>query len=266
MGVPLAHAKPAVADKPTGLQLGVPPPPPNQRSAEPPKPTPAEPPAKEEPKPEPPQQAAAEQPPAKPAPPESKLPPVETPAAPLSMQDFVRAAPPPPPQEILRPVPRVQPLPPPAIAAPPPPPTPPPTVQQHPAPQFAPSPLTHQPAAQEQQRAPADQQTAMVNPAEASARAKAADDYIWAVIRKFTQYLPDLRAKGEGGTVVVRMVIARDGRLLEVGIARSSGIPALDKGMVEALRAAAPYPPLPAILPGDHIVFTQPIGAVDTRH
>jgi hypothetical protein len=36
---------------------------------------------------------------------------------------------------------------------------------------------------------------------------------------------------------------------------------ALDKGMLEALRAAAPYPPLPTEIPGDHIIFTQPITA-----
>jgi len=166
------------------------------------------------------------------------------------MQDFVRAAPPPPPQDIVRPQPRVQPTPPSAA----------PTVQQHPQQQLAPSPLGHPP---QQQRAPANSQAtaSLVNPADAATRARAADEYVWAVIRKFSQYLPDLREKNEGGTVVVRIVIARDGRLLESGIAKSSGILPLDKGMLEALRAAAPYPPLPAELPGDHFVFTQPITA-----
>src|SRR5207248_11612030 len=102
---------------------------------------------------------------------------------------------------------------------------------------------------------------ALVNPAVTAARTRASDEYVWAVIRKFSQYLPDLREKNEGGTVVVRMVIARDGRLLESAIAKSSGVLALDKGMLEALRAAAPYPPMPAEIPGDRIVFTQPITA-----
>ena len=105
------------------------------------------------------------------------------------------------------------------------------------------------------------QTTSYASRAGTSARARAADEYVWAVIRKFSQYLPDLREKNEGGTVVVRAVIARDGRLLESSIAKSSGVLALDKGMLEALRAAAPYPPLPAEIPGDHIVFTQPITA-----
>ena len=60
---------------------------------------------------------------------------------------------------------------------------------------------------------------------------------------------------------MVRAIIARDGRLTSSSIARSSGVLALDKGMLEALRAAAPYPPLPAEIPGDHIIFTQPITA-----
>jgi len=101
----------------------------------------------------------------------------------------------------------------------------------------------------------------MVNPSVAAARDRAADEYFWAVIRKFSQYLPDLREKNQGGTVVVRIVIARDGRVIEAGIAKPSGVAALDKGMLEAIRTAAPYPPLPPELPGDQFVFTQPITA-----
>jgi protein TonB len=207
--------------------------------------------------PEPPQEAAAakpppepkQAPPPEPAPPaETKLPEVNTPAAPLSMQDFVRAAPPPPPQEIIRPLSRLQPAPPPA------------TVQQQPPPHLQPSPLN----SPHPERAPSDSQAsaaALTNPAQAAARSRASDEYVWTVIRKFSQYLPDLREKNQGGTVVIRAIIARDGRLLESDIAHSSGVPALDKGMLEALRAAAPYPPLPAEIPGDRIVFTQPITA-----
>jgi TonB family protein len=268
LGAPPVQAKPKPTEQ-TSVPLGVTPP--SERTTEPPQQAAAQPPPppKQEPQPDPPQQAAAEPPPKpepqpepqpeptpepQPQPAETKLPPVDIPAAPLSMQDFVRAAPPPPPQEIVRPQPRVQPTPPTAAPAPP-------TVQQTPPPQYAPSPLGHSP--QQQPRAPANSQASasMVNPADAAARARVADEYVWTVIRKFSQYLPDLRDKNDGGTVVVRMMIARDGRLLESGIVKPSGIAALDRGMLEALRAAAPYPPLPTELPGDHIVFTQPITA-----
>ena len=235
--MPPAPAKPTVTEKGPTTPLGMPPPP--ERKEEPPQMAAAQ--------PSPPK----ESPPPKPTPPaETRLPDVDTPAAPLSMQDFVRAAPPPAPDEIVKPLPRVQPQPPPP---------PPPTVQpQHPTPP-QPSPLQ----AAQPERAPAESQATagFVNPAQAAASTRAADEYFWAVVRKFSQYLPDLREKNQGGTVVVRAVIARDGRLLEAGIARSSGVPALDKGMLEALRAAAPYPPLPAEIPGDRIVFTQPITA-----
>jgi protein TonB len=100
-----------------------------------------------------------------------------------------------------------------------------------------------------------------VNPAEASASHHAKEAYLWQVIRKFSQYLPDLRAKNEGGTVVLRFVIARDGRLVDASIVRSSGVMALDRGMLESLRAASPYPPLPADVPGSQVEFVQPIQA-----
>lgn len=248
LGVPPVPDKPAASDKTTKEPLGVPPPP--ERSTEPPQVATAP--------PVPPREASPpkEAPPPEPSPPtETKLPAVEMPAAPLNMQDFVRAAPPPPPLEIVRPQPRVQPAPPPAAPTAP-------TVQQRPAPQFAPSPLGGSTPPQEQAPHPTpDAHTAMVNPAEANMRTRAANDYVWVVIRRFSQFLPDLRGNNQGGTVVIRAVIARDGRLIEANIARSSGVAALDKGMLEALRAAAPYPPLPPEIPGDRDTFTLPIRA-----
>ena len=100
-----------------------------------------------------------------------------------------------------------------------------------------------------------------VNPAQQGAQTRSKDAYLWQVVRKFSQYLPDLREKNEGGTVVLRFVIARDGRLVDASIVRSSGVMALDRGMLEALRAASPYPPLPADIPGGQVAFTQPIAA-----
>jgi protein TonB len=101
----------------------------------------------------------------------------------------------------------------------------------------------------------------LVNPAQGAAQTRAKDAYLWQVIRKFSQYLPDLRQKNEGGTVVLRFAIARDGRLMDASIVQSSGVIALDRGLLEALKAASPYPPLPAEIPGGTVVFTQPIAA-----
>jgi protein TonB len=100
-----------------------------------------------------------------------------------------------------------------------------------------------------------------VNPAEEAGHTQAKNAYLLQVIRKFSQYLPDLRGKNEGGTVVLRFVIARDGRLVDASIAQSSGVLALDRGLLESLRAGSPYPPLPPDIPGNQVVFTQPIAA-----
>jgi TonB family protein len=239
------------------LTLGAPPPPPPKptqapqdrlgvapaKPAEPPKPPVTEPPKQEPAKPEPQQALAPQEPPkAPPAPPlEKTLPPVEAPPPPLNMQDFVKLAP--PPSTVIKP-----------------PPTPPPlrAPQQPQA-----SPLNNLQQQRPQQAAPSGSgaTATFVNPATTYTRTRAQDDYLWQVIHKFSQYLPNLRAQNEGGTVVIRMVIARDGRLLDASITHSSGVAALDRGMLESVRVASPYPPLPADIPGDQIVFVQPITA-----
>ena len=61
------------------------------------------------------------------------------------------------------------------------------------------------------------------------------------------------------GTVLTRVTIARDGRLLDVAIERSSGLPSLDSGVVETIRRASPYPPLPADITGDRHTFQLPV-------
>jgi protein TonB len=251
LGLPPVGAKPTATDKPKSLPLGLPPP--SERTTEPPQQAAAQPPPpKQEPQPEPPQQAAAEPSPPKPEPqPEpaeaakTKLPSVEVPPAPLSMQDFVRAAPPPPPQEIVRPQPRLQPSPPPQMQTP--------TVQQHPPPQLQPSPLhTQQPQQQPQQ---SQASAALVNPADAVARSRIVEDYLWQVGRKISEHPAFAPVGNEQGTVVLRLTIARDGRLMEGGVARSSGSKNLDAAALAAARSASPYPPLPAELTQDTFIL-----------
>jgi protein TonB len=253
LGLPPVEAKPTATDKPKSLPLGLPPP--SERSTEPPQQAAAQPPPpKQEPQPEPPKQAAAEPPP-KPEPqPEpadpakTNLPPVEVPPAPLSMQDFVRAAPPPPPQEIVRPQPRVQPLPPPQVQTP--------TVQQHPPPQLQPSPLRTQ---QQPQHPQSQASAALVNPADAAARTRVAEDYLWQVGRKMSEHRMFSAAGNEQGNVILRLTIARDGRVMDVGVARSSGSNTLDAASLALARAASPYPPLPPELTGNQITFILPL-------
>lgn len=257
---PVAAAAPRPEPKPPAARvskepLGVSPPPPESKKEEAklePKPEP-------QPKPEPKQEAAvaqpAEPPPSPEKPLEKALPPVEQPAAPITMRDFVKVLPPPAPSPS-----------PPAPHPPAPHPPPPAAPPQHsapppPAPALQRSPLSTPHPQSQASASPGPSVSTFVNPAQRSEELRAKNAYLWQVIRKFSQYLPDLRDKNEGGTVVLRFVIARDGRLIEAGIAKSSGVAALDRGLLDSLRAASPYPPLPPEIPGAQVVFVQPIAA-----
>jgi TonB family protein len=200
-----------------------------------------EPPA--EPKPEP-QEAAAQ--PTEPTPPapapvenqlEKVLPPVEQPPAPLSMRDFVKALPPPPPAP--------PPSPPAQRPAPP---------QQHPQ-QPQPSPLSERPPPREQQEASV---SAFQNPAAAYSHARVHDDYLIGIARRMSQYrfVPkSMTGLNTQGVVVLSLVVARDGRLLNSGIAKSSGNPPMDAAVLETAQKAAPYGPLPPEITGNSTTF-----------
>jgi len=267
---PAAETKPPPAPPPaepkaqakSNQPLGVSPPPPEakkpdepklqppqeaklepQKAAEP-KPQPAQEATVEPAKPaespaQPQQEAAAEAPAPAPSPPppdkplEKIVPPVETPPAPLTMRDFVKVLPPRPSQQ---------------------------QHQQQQSHALQRSPLSTGPTPAPQGSSGAVVST-FVNPAIEASQTLAKNAYLLGVLRKFGQYVSNLREKGEGGTVVLRFVIARDGRLVEASIAKSSGVPALDKGMLDALRAAAPYLPLPPEISENQVVFVQPIQA-----
>jgi TonB family protein len=246
---PKPPAPPATAMKPPAAPA-IPPPSPSVPLGLPPPATPAEKPQQvlqNEPTQQQ-QQALAPQPPAAPPPKlEQSLPEVAMPPPPITSYDLPKPALPPP-----APEPKPKPMP---LQQPP-----------SPAPQVAlrPSPLSHlgQERAPSQSQSKAQEpQSTFVNPAATYTRTRAKDEYLWQVIHKMSQHLPILREKNEGGTVVIRMVIARDGRLLDVGVERSSGVSALDEGMIGAIRAASPYPPFPADIPDAELSYTQPFVA-----
>jgi len=53
--------------------------------------------------------------------------------------------------------------------------------------------------------------------------------------------------------VVLLFSIARDGRLLNVSVHRSSGLPAADKAAIDAVKLTAPFRPLPAEFKGNNV-------------
>ncbi|SKA34065.1 TonB C terminal [Enhydrobacter aerosaccus] len=90
---------------------------------------------------------------------------------------------------------------------------------------------------------------------------KAEEDYLWQIIRKLSQYRfrEKTRQAGENGLVVARLTLARDGRVLDAALAQSSGFADLDRGVVETIRRASPFAPLPADIPDDRHTFIVPL-------
>jgi TonB family protein len=220
-------------------------------------------PVKEPPKEEQQEAALSPQPtPPAPQPPppslEKALPPLEAPPPPVTSREIPRPAPPPPPPPP-PPKPQAQPQPVPRAQAPQQ--LPPAARQQLPS-----SPLSHAP----QQPSPGEPQQAsrsapsssFVNPADVYGQRKAQEDYLWNVVRKIAthRYYPkSSRENSEEGLVVALVTIARDGRLLDVSISRSSGYKALDSAVMEVIRSAAPYAPLPNDVLGDRHTFVLPL-------
>jgi protein TonB len=104
-----------------------------------------------------------------------------------------------------------------------------------------------------------------VNPADTYNRARVTDNYLWQVVRKLASYRYQAQVSAREGTTVVRIVIARDGRLIDVAVARSSGFPVLDRGVVAGVRAGSPYAPLPPEIHGDRATFTLPLVSIRSQ-
>jgi protein TonB len=134
-------------------------------------------------------------------------------------------------------------------------------------PPFRPSPLKtaphHQPPAVARLEQPSP--SPFVNPADVYNRARVADNYLWQVVRKLSGYHYQAHVNVSEGTTVVQVVIARDGRLLDIAVVRSSGFPALDQGVVAGVRAGSPYAPLPPEIHGDRATFTLPLVSSNRR-
>lgn len=222
-----------------------------------------------------------------PPPLQDSLPAPEPPAPPPTEAELAKPEPPQPkPQPTPAPPPQQQALAPPAttgqLPKPPPPapkppeqhalatpPAPPPPKPQPPAPpmpqlqppELRPSPLTTAPT----RRPPAGTQSEnpspspFVNPADTYNRARVADNYLWQVVRKLQGYRYTAHVNASQGITVVRVVIARDGRLLNVVVARSSGYPEFDNGVLAGVRSGSPYAPLPPDIKGDSATFDLPL-------
>ena len=145
-----------------------------------------------------------------------------------------------------------------ALATPPRPPPP------APKPALKPSPLSTAPSQRPPSASSAEQpsQHRLVNPADSYARAKVADNYLSEVLRKIVGFRYQSSTQKRQGVTVVRIVIARDGRLLGATVISSSGEPEFDEGVLAGVRAGAPYSPLPDNIKGASAPFDLPLVSI----
>jgi TonB family protein len=190
---------------------------------------------------------------------------------------------PPPDRPTLQPLPKpapgptVEPLPPrpsPPVEKPPPPVAhpqpqpqrapPPPAVthQPRPSPLVAPRSQSQPPAVARHQDTPTQPSSPFVNPADEHARATAEQNYLWQVVSRLRGYRYHADVPVREGLTVVQVIIARDGRLLDAQVVRSSGVAAMDQGVLAGIRQGAPYAPLPASLSGPSARFRLPLVSV----
>ncbi len=214
-----------------------------------PEPTPPERPREE------PQQALAP-----PQPPQPEQPPQPQPAPPQPSLDEALAPPedlpPPTERDFPKPVPPKSVPPPPRQAARPPS-RPPPGAQSQ-----APLPRPVQPAPP-----PANSAASVPAPPSNSSdwligKSRARNAYLDQVARLTSRYRFYPRSAADNkqeGRVVTRVTIGRDGRLIDVRIDKSSGWPAIDAAELETIRRSAPFPPVPADMPGDPLILILPI-------
>ena len=95
-------------------------------------------------------------------------------------------------------------------------------------------------------------------PAAAGSSATSWEGQVLARLAKVKAYPEAARRAGIEGIVLVRFTVVRDGALLGVALAASSGSPMLDHAATAAVTRAAPFPPIPPARP-DRVELTVPV-------
>jgi protein TonB len=105
---------------------------------------------------------------------------------------------------------------------------------------------------------------ASISPGQGTAQRQAQEDYFRQIVQKISRYRFYSRQQSSSGLVVTRLTLGRDGGVLDVALLKSSGSPTLDTAVVDTIRRASPFPPLPpGLASGGTQTFIVPVN--DTR-
>jgi protein TonB len=107
---------------------------------------------------------------------------------------------------------------------------------------------------------------ASVSPGQGAAQRQAEQDYFRQIVQKISRYRFYSREQNTSphGLVVTRLSLARDGQVLGVSLLKSSGSATLDNAVMQTIRQASPFPPLPADLGGEQS-FIVPVNYTRDR-
>lgn len=105
-----------------------------------------------------------------------------------------------------------------------------------------------------------------LSPGQGTAQRQAQEDYFRQIVQKISRYRFYSRQQSASGMVVTRLTLARDGGVLDVALLKSSGSPTLDTAVVDTIRRASPFPPLPPGLASDGTqTFVVPVNYTRDR-
>lgn len=103
---------------------------------------------------------------------------------------------------------------------------------------------------------------ASISPGDGQAQRQAEQDYFRQIVQKISRYHFFSRQQNASahGLVVTRLTLARNGGVIDVALLRSSGSPTLDTAVVDTIRQASPFPPLPpGLASGGTQTFIVPV-------
>lgn len=95
-----------------------------------------------------------------------------------------------------------------------------------------------------------------------ASRHQAQQDYVLQVVRKLSHmrfYVQAGPAPVAHGVVIARLTVARDGGLVDLSLAKDSGSPGVDSSVLDTIRKAAPFAPLPQDFTNGRFTFIVPI-------
>ncbi len=97
---------------------------------------------------------------------------------------------------------------------------------------------------------------------------QALQDYVLQVVAKLSHtrfYALSQGARNGDGVVVARLTVARDGGLVDLSLPKQSGSAGVDSSVLDAIRQAAPFAPLPKAFADNRFTFIVPINYAPER-